>query len=104
MIIRIGRGPKNDIVLENRTVSREHATIEISDGRIIIRDLGSKSGTYIAGRDKMYRATYHEVTEHTLVSFGSEQRRVGDLIRQVTERDRAATYRRNPVTGEIVKE
>ncbi len=104
MIIRIGRNAKNDIVLDNQTVSREHATIEVGEGRIVINDLGSKSGTYLAVGDKLRRATYHEVREDDIVLFGSERRCVGDLIREVAEKNREAVYRRNPLTGEIVKE
>ena len=104
MIIKIGRGPKNDIVLDNRTVSREHAILEVNDGRILVKDLGSKSGTYIAIGDKFHRATYHEVRENQIVLFGNEQRLVSDLIRQVTEKNRQAVYKRNPLTGEIIKE
>lgn len=104
MIIRIGRGPKNDIILANPTVSREHATLEVTEGRILITDLGSKSGTYLAQGEKLHRATYHEVKEHHTVLFGSERCVVGDLIRQITERNREIVYRRNPLTGEIIKE
>lgn len=104
MIIRIGRSSRNDIVLDNPTVSREHATIEVGEGRIVITDLGSKSGTYLAVGDKLQRATYHEVREEDFVLFGNERRCVGDLIRTVVEKNREAVYRRNPLTGEIVKE
>lgn len=104
MIITIGRGPKNDIVLENRTVSREHATLEVVDGRILVTDLGSRSGTYLAVGDKLHRATYHEVKEEHVILFGSERCLVGDLIRRITEKNREVVYRRNPLTGEIIKE
>lgn len=104
MVITIGRGPKNDIVLNNPTVSREHATLEVTDGRILITDLGSSSGTYMAVGDKLHRATYHEVKEHHLILFGNEQCLVADLILQITEMTREVVYRRNPLTGEITKE
>lgn len=104
MIIKIGRGPKNDIVLDNPTVSRDHATLEVTDGRILITDLGSRSGTYLAVGDKFHRATYHEVKEHHVILFGNERCQVGDLIRKATEMNREVVYRRNPFTGEITKE
>ena len=104
MLIRIGRSADNDIVIDNPTVSRKHATLDITDGRIVVTDLGSKSGTYLAVDDALKRATYHEVQEDQIILFGSESRRVGDLIREVAEKNREAVYRRNPLTGEIVKE
>ena len=104
MIIKIGRGPRNDIILKNQTVSREHATLEVTDGRILITDLGSKSGTYLAVGKKLKRATLHEVKEHQIVFFGDERCLVRDLIRKIAEQNREAVYRRNPLTGEIIKE
>ena len=40
----IGRGSENDLVLEDRDVSRNHAEIVLADGAVTVRDLGSKNG------------------------------------------------------------
>ncbi|MEE8047009.1 MAG: FHA domain-containing protein [Dehalococcoidia bacterium] len=45
----LGKHPTCDVVLANPFVSRQHAQIELSDGRAIIRDLASKNGTYVNG-------------------------------------------------------
>lgn len=46
-IVSIGRSKENDVVLNNPTVSRRHAEIDIyRDGRLRLRDLGSKAGTF----------------------------------------------------------
>jgi hypothetical protein len=46
----IGRSEDCDIVLPKRQVSRHHAQIERDDGGYLLRDLGSKNGTYVNGR------------------------------------------------------
>lgn len=44
-MVRIGRRPDNDLVLDNRHVSRSHAMLQAVDGRYVLRDLGSTAGT-----------------------------------------------------------
>jgi ABC-type multidrug transport system ATPase subunit len=43
----IGRGPDNDIVLSDQTVSRHHAQLDQIDGALHITDLGSLNGTQV---------------------------------------------------------
>ncbi|MDP8219053.1 MAG: SpoIIE family protein phosphatase [Candidatus Theseobacter exili] len=62
--ITIGRDSTNDIVLENKKVSRNHAIIALQDNRFSIKDLGSSNGTYVNNMP---------VTEHVLEN--------GDIIR-----------------------
>ncbi|MHC5020421.1 MAG: Gfo/Idh/MocA family oxidoreductase [Planctomycetota bacterium] len=45
--VSIGRHPDNDLVLAESTVSRQHARIELKNGRYHIIDLGSAHGIYI---------------------------------------------------------
>jgi serine protease Do len=46
--IKIGRTDENDVVINNSSVSREHAIILIdSNGIVVIRDLGSSNGTFV---------------------------------------------------------
>jgi pSer/pThr/pTyr-binding forkhead associated (FHA) protein len=47
--ITIGR-ESADIILENPQVSRQHAVIERSDGRHLLRDVGSANGTFVNGQ------------------------------------------------------
>jgi pSer/pThr/pTyr-binding forkhead associated (FHA) protein len=44
-----GRGYKNDIKIEDPSVSNAHAQIIVEQGRVIIKDLGSMNGTFING-------------------------------------------------------
>jgi Protein of unknown function (DUF3662)/FHA domain len=46
----IGRDPQNDIVLDDRRVSRKHAEIRLRLGRYTLYDLQSTNGTYVNGR------------------------------------------------------
>lgn len=46
---RIGRHEENDIFLNDLTVSRSHAEIEITGSEAIIKDLGSLNGTFVNG-------------------------------------------------------
>jgi len=45
----IGRSSDSDILLDDITVSRQHAIIEKHENEIIMRDLGSLNGSYING-------------------------------------------------------
>jgi hypothetical protein len=47
---RIGRATGQDIHLVHPSVSREHAVLEPTAGAWLLRDLGSKNGTFIDGR------------------------------------------------------
>ncbi len=46
-IVRIGRGPSNDLVLEDALVSTEHARIVNSVDGFVLEDLGSTNGTWL---------------------------------------------------------
>jgi len=46
---RVGRGPDNDIQIEDDSVSSHHCEISIENGLTRIRDLGSTNGTFIDG-------------------------------------------------------
>ncbi len=44
---RIGKGPQNDIVLPDASVSASHAIISFADGVFTLSDLGSRNGTTV---------------------------------------------------------
>ena len=49
----LGRSPGCQLVFADDTVSRRHAELRFSDGRWMLRDLGSVNGTWVNGRRVM---------------------------------------------------
>lgn len=47
---QIGRAKLCQIRLTDESVSREHAMIDVEDGRMVLHDLGSRNGTFIDGK------------------------------------------------------
>jgi DNA-binding NtrC family response regulator len=43
---RLGTDPACDIVLKDRTVSRQHLALEVREDRVLARDLGSRNGSF----------------------------------------------------------
>lgn len=65
-VLTIGRRTESDVRLVGSDVSREHAELAVEDGKYLLRDRGSRYGTFVNGT---------AVTEHTLahgdkVQFG----------------------------------
>jgi len=48
--LAIGRDPENDLVLDDRRVSRRHAEVRLRLGRYTLYDLQSTNGTFVNGR------------------------------------------------------
>jgi hypothetical protein len=62
-VLLVGRDDRCDIAISDRQVSRHHASITLEDDRFVLRDLGSKNGTFVNGR---------EVDEPHLLQDGDE--------------------------------
>lgn len=48
--IRIGRHPHNDMVIESRAISGEHAMVEVRGSDVVLEDLNSTNGTQVNGQ------------------------------------------------------
>jgi ABC-type multidrug transport system ATPase subunit/pSer/pThr/pTyr-binding forkhead associated (FHA) protein len=49
-VLRVGRAPENDVVLDSTVVSRHHATLSYPPGQApVLADLGSTNGTFVNG-------------------------------------------------------
>lgn len=46
----LGKGSGVDVMIANPYVSRQHAAIDLNNGAVTIRDLGSKNGTLVDGK------------------------------------------------------
>lgn len=47
--VTIGQGPRNEVILEDETVSTSHARLEHGGGEWRLTDLGSRNGTWVDG-------------------------------------------------------
>jgi hypothetical protein len=46
-VVNLGRSADNDIILDNATISRHHATIKLEQDEFRVYDLGSSNGTFV---------------------------------------------------------
>lgn len=49
--VLLGRDPRSRITFDDERVSRHHALIDVADNVLVIRDLGSKNGTFVNGTE-----------------------------------------------------
>jgi len=49
-VVVLGRGSSCDVVLNDDTVSRRHAQLSVTDAGCVLKDLGSRNGTYVNGQ------------------------------------------------------
>jgi predicted component of type VI protein secretion system len=47
--VTIGRSPAATVQIDDKILSREHTQVYVSGGRVMVRDLESKNGTYLNG-------------------------------------------------------
>jgi ABC transport system ATP-binding/permease protein len=83
-VIKIGRRPDNDIVLDDLGVSKQHAELRLSPtGRYQLIDLGSHNGTFVNGS----RINEAELSENDIIAVGHATFRLtgGDLIQYVDD-------------------
>src|SRR5918997_6336946 len=49
-LVRVGSDPASDLVLTDVTVSRRHLEVERTPRGLLLRDTGSRNGTFLDGR------------------------------------------------------
>jgi pSer/pThr/pTyr-binding forkhead associated (FHA) protein len=67
VLANVGRGPHNDIVIVEESVSDSHAKLQRREGVWYVTDLGSTNGTYIGGRRI---ASEEKLTSDADIRFG----------------------------------
>ena len=65
----IGRAPASELRLEDPSVSRTHAEIELENAAVHIQDAGSRYGTFVDGQ----RISQVEIADGTVIMVGSTQ-------------------------------
>jgi hypothetical protein len=63
--VAVGRGPSNEVALDDDTISWHHAQLWVEGGAPWVRDLGSRNGTFVNGE---------RLTGATRVAIGDEIR------------------------------
>jgi pSer/pThr/pTyr-binding forkhead associated (FHA) protein len=71
--LRIGRMRENEIVIDNLSVSRFHARLQLVDGRVFLDDNGSENGTFVSGARVHGRV---EINPGDAIAVGKHQLRV----------------------------
>lgn len=70
----LGRRPHNDIVINHRAISGEHAVLYCTDGTVVLQDLDSTNGSYLNGKPVKRQA----LAIGDLVEIGKHQLRLMD--------------------------
>lgn len=83
----IGRDPDAAVRVDDRTISRHHAAVDVRQGRATIEDLQSKNGTY---RDGVRVNGAVEVSDGSVVEVGS----VRMIYREISNLSTTTLYRR----------
>jgi type VI secretion system protein ImpI len=86
--VRLGRNQLNDLPIDRPYVSQFHASFDVRDGRIFLRDLGSTNGTVYAGQ-RLARDTPVDVTNQPEVAIGPIIIRL-QLVQAVEKKPEAA--------------
>src|SRR4029077_2407027 len=73
-VMGIGRSSRNTIHIPDGTISKDHAEVTLRAGQYYMRDLGSRNGTRVNGR---------EAKEPTLMEAG-DQVEIGHVLLLVT--------------------
>jgi hypothetical protein len=91
---RIGRADTNEIVLDEPSVSREHAElVKINRGTFLLRDLNSTFGTSARQGADWHLVTAETVTYATPIRVGEFETTVAEILREV---DPLAVYMEAP--------
>src|ERR1041385_3557041 len=67
----VGRSSQNLLAIGHPSLSREHCEIYLHGPEVIVRDLGSRNGTFVDGR--MLNGSQSQVKHGQTISFGAVQ-------------------------------
>lgn len=96
-VITIGRNVKNDIQIDNLSVSKQHARIVKHQGKYFIEDMKSTNGTYLnekkIAKENLTNNDVITIGKHTLLAIlekqpveSSQQDMINDTMMLTTEK------------------
>ncbi len=103
-LISIGRAKDNDVVIENLSVSRNHARIRRQGNAYILTDLNSSNGTFVNN----VRITKAEIRDGDVITIGKhhivfvhKELSESDVIVEALGADRTMVIDRHETVGEL---
>ena len=87
----LGRAPRNDIMLNCPRVSRFHAVLNVDGPFVVIRDVGSRNGTYVNGKrvesQVLVNGDTIDLGDYWIRFIAADQEEVpADTVSRLTER------------------
>lgn len=73
-------GREGHIYINDPTVSKRHAEIQIINGEVYLRDLGSTNGTFLIKNQRLVPFVEGYVQLHQMIVLGNKQHSVKDLL------------------------
>jgi len=73
-------GREGHIFLNDKTVSKQHAELQILNGEIYLRDLGSTNGTYLVKNNRLVAFAEGYVQLSQAVVIGNKQYTIRKLL------------------------
>jgi len=107
-VITIGRNVKNDIQIDNLSVSKQHARIVKHQGKYFVEDMKSTNGTYLnekkITKEKLTNNDIITIGKHTLQAIlerktveGSQQDMINDTMMLTTEKHKQMLQKQKKV-------
>ena len=109
-VITIGRNVKNDIQIDNLSVSKQHARIVKHQGKYYVEDMKSTNGTYLnekkITKQKLTDNDVITVGKHTLLAIlekkpvkSSQQDLINDTMILTTEKHKQMLQKQKKIKG-----
>jgi len=92
--LRVGRASGNDLRVNLGTISGDHAVLEVREGGLFVRDLGSTNGTRVKGRKVL---GWTRLQEGDTVRFGPDS--AWEVVSAAADEDAVAATPRVVVAG-----
>ncbi len=78
-------GRIGDICIEDESISKRHAELQLRGNEIYLRDLGSTYGTYLVKNNRPIRFYEGYVQFNQAVVFGKKMHLISSLLEQVNQ-------------------